>query len=176
MGFGQLNNLSWLLQAIRSRRYLLKPPAPQLCLVSPCCPANPPPSSAWHSPPDWFTGICFLHPHKHLSSPTQTPLDLFTFQMKILCISEAPCQPLISLTLSRCSSIHACLLPFPYLTHFSISAPPVPPLASSAHIMVASLSPDSSSYRLLITVRPPDFPDRHYSTTGFLVSQKAPMR
>lgn len=46
-------------------------------------------------------------PHQHL---------WLCFWMKMFCISEAPCQPLLSLTLSRCSSIHACLLPSPCLS------------------------------------------------------------
>lgn len=90
VGSGQLDNLPWLSQATKSRSYLLIPPAPQPFHVFPCYPANPPPSSAQHSPSDCFMDTCFLHFHEHPCLPTQTPLTLFAFQMKIFCISEAP--------------------------------------------------------------------------------------
>lgn len=64
--------------------------------------------------PDSFTPVSIPSlPYKHLW--------LEALNMNIFCVSEPPRQPLLFLAISRCSSIHTCLLPFPCVSLISSS-------------------------------------------------------
>lgn len=79
--------------------------------------------------------------------PTQTPLALLTFQLKIFCLFEGPCQLLLSLTSEGASP--SALFYLSSVSHSSLISPS------------AVLDPVSN---------------RHHSTRGFLANQETSMR